>query len=245
MISVVIPSYKNLQLCQQAVASVMRQKGCDYEIIITDDTPGGEIEDWIKSLNSNIIRYYHNIPSKGAIDNWNYGLSLADGDGVILLHHDEAFANDGFLKSVEDKLSKYDVVVHNKRIMLGRTLKKDRVPFLLKKIGFAFNYLLFALNFIGPCACVAFRKNVCVEFDSRLHWLVDSEWYYRLLRNARTSMYFNTIEIISHHGHEGQITNNINIKEVADQDRSIIRDKYHSFCISFFLCVGKLLSKQG
>lgn len=243
MISVIIPTYKNLELCKQAVASVFKQKVCDYEIIITDDTPGNEIEDWANSLNSERIRYYHNVPSKGAIDNWNYGLSLVKGDGIILLHHDESFANDEFLKEVEQKLSDSDVVVHGRSVMFGDNVKKDRVPLWFKRIGFAWKYPLFTLNFIGPCACVAFRKSVAVDFDPRLHWKVDTEWYYRLFDNAKSVKYFDTPEIISHHGHQGQITNNINIAEVAATDIKIIKDKYNSLTVNFFLWIGKLLYK--
>lgn len=243
MISVVIPTYKNLKLCQQAVASVLKQKECNFEVIITDDTPGNEIEDWANSLNSERIRYYHNNPSKGAIDNWNYGLSLANGENIILLHHDESFVNDTFLEQVEQKLAKWNVVVHGRSVMFGDKVKKDCVPHWFKKIGFALKYPLFTLNFIGPCACVAFHKSNAVDFDIRLHWKVDTEWYYRLFTNAKSVKYFDTPEIISHHGHQGQITNNINIAEVAAADIKIIKDKYNSFAVNFFLWVGKLLYK--
>lgn len=243
MISVVIPSYKNLALCQQAVDSVLKQKECDFELIITDDTPGNEIEDWVNSLDSERIRYYHNVPSKGAIDNWNYGLSLAKGDNIILLHHDESFADDTFLEQVEQKLAKWDVLVHGRSVMFGDIVKKDRVPLWFKKIGFAWKYPLFTLNFIGPCACVAFRKSVAVDFDTSLHWKVDTEWYYRLFKNANSIKYFDTQEIISHHGHQGQITNNINIKEVAATDIKFIKEKYNSITVKFFLWVGEQLYK--
>lgn len=243
MISVVIPTYKNLALCQQAVDSVLKQKECDFELIITDDTPGKEIEDWVNSLDSERIRYYHNVPSKGAIDNWNYGLSLAKGDNFILLHHDESFADDNFLEQVEQKLAKWDVVVHGRSVMFGDKVKKDRVPHWFKKIGFALKYPLFTLNFIGPCACVAFRKSVAVDFDTRLHWKVDTEWYYRLFKNANSVKYFNTPAIISHHGHQGQITNNINIEEVAAADIKIIKEKYNSLAVNFCLWIGQQLYK--
>lgn len=243
MISVVIPSYKNLELCKQAVASVMKQKECDYEVIIADDTPGNDIEEWVTSYSTGKIRYYHNVPSKGAIDNWNYGLSLAMGENIILLHHDESFANDDFLKQVEQKLKDSEVVVHGRSVMFGDNVKKDRVPLWFKRIGFAWKYPLFTLNFIGPCACVAFRKSVAVDFDPRLHWKVDTEWYYRLFDNAKSVKYFDTPEIISHHGHQGQITNNINIAEVAATDIKIIKDKYNSLTVNFFLWIGKLLYK--
>lgn len=243
MISVVIPSYKNLALCQQAVASVLKQASCDYEVIITDDTPGSEIEVWANSLNSNRIRYYHNVPSKGAIDNWNYGLSLAKGDILILLHHDEAFINEDYLEKLSILLKRNDVVISNKKVIVASGVKKERFPNWIKRIILFLKYPLFAINVIGPCACVAFRKEFLQEFDNRMHWKVDIDWYFRILKSANKVLYIDSQEIISHHGHDGQITGNINIKEVSDADTKIIKEKYNSFIINWLMSLGKVLSK--
>lgn len=243
MISVVIPTYNNLSLCKQAVYSVLQQENSDFEVIITDDTPNDEIENWVKFDLTAKLRYYHNRPSKGAIENWNYGISLAKGDSIILLHHDETFANRDYLYRLEQLLTKYDIIVHNKIVMVEDRIKKDRVPLWVKKFGTILKYPLFSVNFIGPCACIAFKKDVSVDFDTRLHWQVDTEWYYRLFRNAKTVKFFDNPEIISHHGHMGQITNNINIEKVAATDIKIIKEKYNSLAVNFFLWVGKLLYK--
>ena len=243
MISVIIPTYKNLELCKQAVASVTKQKGCDYEVIITDDTPGNEIEEWAMSQSSGIIRYYHNVPSKGAIDNWNYGLSLAKGDILILLHHDEAFINEDYLEKISLQLKRNDVVISNKKVIVASGVKKERFPNWIKRPIIYLKYPLFAINVIGPCACVAFRKEFLQEFDNRMHWKVDIDWYFRILKSAKKVLYINSQEIISHHGHEGQITGNINVREVSDADTKIIKEKYNSFIINWLMILGKLLSK--
>lgn len=243
MISVVIPSYKNLALCQQAVASVLKQKGCEFELVITDDTPSNEIKDWIKSLGSNKIRYYHNQPSKGAIDNWNYGLSLAQGEGIILLHHDESFANEDYLNKVEDLLSHYDVIISNKKVLMSYGEKQERFPKWIKKPFIFLKYSLFIINVVGPCACFAFRKDCLQEFDNRMHWKVDIDWYFRLLQNAKRIHYVDSKEIVSHHGHEDQITENIDITKTSTADTLIIKEKYKSVLINCCMMLGRQLSK--
>lgn len=243
MISVVIPSYKNISLCQQAVFSVLKQKACNYEIVITDDSSNNEIEGWVTSLNSDNIRYYHNKPSKGAIDNWNYGLSLAKGDKLILLHHDESFANDDYLGRVDKLLTENDVVIVNKQVLIGDSVKKERFPKWIKRLVIYLKYPLFAQNVIGPCACVAFRKEVMQEFDNRMHWMVDIDWYFRLLKKANRIIYLDTKEIISHHGHVDQITENINISKTSAVDNMIIKAKYNSIIINCCLMLGKILSR--
>lgn len=243
MISVVIPSYKNLALCQHAVQSVLKQKYCDYEVVITDDSTGNEIETWVKSLNTNKVSYYHNNPSKGAIDNWNYGLSLAKGEILLLLHHDEAFINDNYLERLYTLLNSNDVVISNKKVIVTSGTKKERFPSWVKKIIIYLKYPLFAINVIGPCACVAFRREFLQEFDNRMHWKVDIDWYFRILRSAKKILYIDSQEIVSHHGHEGQITSSINIKEVSEVDTTIIKEKYNSVIINWLLIFGKFLSK--
>lgn len=241
MISIIIPTYKNLELCQQAVASVLKQKSCDFELIITDDTPGNEIEDWVSTLPSNKIRYYHNCPSKGAIDNWNYGLSLVKGDTIILLHHDESFAHENYLERLSCLLKDNDVVVSNKQVIFASGIKKERFPKWIKRPFILLKYPLFAINVIGPCACVAFKRKYLQEFDNRMHWKVDIDWYFRILKGTNRILYIDTDEIVSHHGHEGQITNNINIKEMSKTDTTIIKKKYNSLIINFCMLLGKFL----
>ena len=214
-----------------------------FEIIVVDDTPDDTIADFCNCLDDSRLRYYHNKPSKGAIDNWNYGLSLAKGDILILLHHDEAFINEDYLEKLSILLKRNDVVISNKKVIVASGVKKERFPNWIKRPIIYLKYPLFAINVIGPCACVAFRKEFLQEFDNRMHWKVDIDWYFRILKSARKVHYIDSQEIISHHGHDDQITGNINIKEVSDADTKIIKEKYNSFIINWLMSLGKLLAK--
>lgn len=243
MISIIVPSYKKIELLSNALNSIIKQQYSDYEIIIVDDTPDNSIEEYCKDLGYSEVRYHHNNPPKGAIDNWNYGLSLAEGNKVILLHHDESFCNDDYLYRLDKLLDNYDVVISNKKVIVASGFKKERFPNWIKRPFIFLKYPLFAINVIGPCACVAFRKEIMQEFDNRMHWKVDIDWYYRILRKAKTIIYIDSEEIISHHGHEEQITNNINIKEVSAADSKIIKSKYKNIKVDFCLWIGEVLSK--
>lgn len=240
-ISVIIPAYNNLELCKCAVASVLKQKDCRWELIIVDDTPTDLISKWISTLKDSRIRYYHNMPSKGAIANWNFGLSLVNSDSIVLLHHDEEFANVNLLSDIVDLLKTYDVVIHNKAVYFGSQLKQERVPLWAKKFVLSNCKLLFACNVIGPCACVAFNKTLYADFDERLHWKVDTDWYYRILSRAKSFKYINQVGILSHPGHEGQITNNINVPEVSKKDVKIINQKYSDTWIKLSNLLGDIL----
>lgn len=244
MISIVIPAYNNLKLFRIALNSVLRQKNVEIEIIVIDDSLNFEIENYCKPLVDSRIRYFHNKPSKGAINNWNYGISLAKGENVILLHHDEAFKNEYYLSKVEKKLKDKDIVIHNKIVYIGEKEKKDKIPEWIKKFAIKLKYPLLALNFIGPCACVSLKRDLFVPFDTRLHWKVDTDWYFQILSKTNKFEYYSEREIISHHGHEGQITNNIDIENVNRADIYIIKEKYKSYIVDFFIQLGLFFSKM-
>jgi len=243
MTSVIIPAYKNLELFRQAAHSVMAQSLSDLELIVVDDTPNDTIANYCKTLNDKRIRYYHNHPLKGATNNWNYGFSIAKGDNIILLHHDESFANSNYLERVELLLREYDVIISNKKVLIANKEKKERFPKWIKQLVIYSKYPIFSLNVIGPCACVAFRKEFLQEFDIRMHWKVDIDWYFRVLKSARRIKYLESKEILSHHGHEDQITNNIDINANNKSDIALIKEKYKNCLINISLMLGKVLLK--
>jgi glycosyltransferase involved in cell wall biosynthesis len=221
--SVIIPSYENLSLFKRAYHSVKKQQDVNCEIIIVDDSVHDGIERYINQLHDDKILYYHNKPSLGAVKNWNYGLSLATGKYVLVLHHDEELTDGLHLKKCLDKLSKgYDVVVSNiKVIFKDNKVRYGLCPNLIKHFSLKCAIPLF----IGPTACVIFNRNILQFFDEKLCWLVDIEWYYRILKSSR-AYYNKNLYVSSSHGHDGQITFQINIKENEKNDLRKIHKKY-------------------
>lgn len=241
MISIVIPAYKNVDLVKKALESVFRQNYQNYEVILVDDTPDESVKKICSIFKTPKLHYYHNTPPKGAVDNWNYGLSLANGNNIILLHHDESFINPDFLERIESLLNNYSFVIHNKKILLSSKEKRERIPNWLKTAIIKMKYPIFSMNVIGPCACVAFRREIMEKFDNRLHWKVDTEWYYRILQKADSMYYSPNREILSIHGHEDQITSSLDIKKVNMQDIKVIKEKYNNPVVSMFLRLGQCM----
>lgn len=225
--SIVIPAYNNLSLLQQALSSVKRQKDVSMQIIIVDDSnQNNEIEQYVCSMDDPDILYRHNRPSLGAVSNWNSGLRLATGEYVVLIHHDEEFVGCNYLKTVKAAFDNADVVVSN--IMICNELGHTHGLYApwFKKMTLRFPPSLFCINAIGPCAVCAFKRNVLTEFDESIHWFVDVEWYYRLINGRRIS-YNSSTCVVSHHGHQEQITNTIDITSEAKKDATILYRKYN------------------
>lgn len=237
--SIVIPCYNDLALLQKALASVLKQKGIDYDIIITDDSTDNDIEQYIKSLENEDIRYYRHQRGSSIADNWNYGLQKATGKYVILMHHDEEMTHDNYLKQVsQHMLSSTDVVISQVYLILNGHSKRQSLFCRWIKL-FVYNHpaCLFLVNVIGPCACLTVRREHLQDFNTKLRWLVDVEWYYRMLHGKRF-IFDPSLSIHSHHGHQRQITQNINVMEAFRSDKTEISMTYSdNKTIRFMLCL--------
>lgn len=224
--SVVIPAYNNLELFQRALHSIRIQKDVSVQIVVVDDSnKNNDIEDYVLSLHDDSIIYNHNRPSLGAISNWNAGLRKASGEYVILMHHDEAFANADHLKLVKDAFRKYDVVIGNIQVNRSDGKTYSIFPLWFKRFVLRMPSALFCINAIGPCAVCACKREYLEYFDERTNWFVDVEWYYRIMKRRKT-VFLPEAVVTSYHGHQDQITNTIDTMREAKLDASVLRGKY-------------------
>lgn len=222
--TIVIPTYNQLSLLQRALESVLRQEGVDYDIIISDDSSDDKIERYVQQLENRDIQYVRHQQKKGAADNWNDGLQMATGQYLILMHHDEEMTESDYLKRVQQQMEQgADITIST--ICINGQKKSRHKNRWLKEYVCHHPTLLFLLNVIGPCACLTFRRELLQTFNTDLRWLVDVEWYYRML-NGRKPVCIHTLTIHSHHGHESQISQNINMKEAFLSDKAILSHVY-------------------
>lgn len=227
MYSIVIPTYNQLPLFKRALDSVLHQQDADYEVIVTDDSDNEAIAAYVEALGNQSIKYFHHESSGRAADNWNYGLSKAAGKYVILMHHDEAMVSNKHLKLIAQEMKKSEVVIADVEV-LNKGKKRHRLTTnFTQRFVCQHPKLLFLQNTIGPTACLAFRRNQMQQFNPGLTWLVDVEWYYRMLQGKQVS-YCKNCKIQSYHGHERQITQHLNVMKVFRKDKAIINNTYGS-----------------
>lgn len=243
--TIIIPTYNNVELFKRAIDSVLIQKNVSYEIFVVDDSTNNNIEDFVKKTNLPRIKYYHNKPSKGAVANWNFGLSLAKGKYIEVLHHDEALASEDILwkAKLQFETSHSSAVIANYKVLIGGVVKKESS---IKKLFRAFfikhPMFLFLLNLLGPCACVFIENGNVDYFDEKLHWLVDVDWYYRNLKGRKISILAQNLFVSSIHGHKGQITEELDIQAEASKDAQTIKSKYQSLFINILLKINEFIN---
>lgn len=197
LISVCIPTYKQPHLLRRALTSALSQEGCDYEVVVTDDTPGDAVKRVVDDFASDArLRYFHNPVRLGAVGNWNRSIEKAKGEIVKVLHQDDWFASpDSLRKAVEPILEGRACVTFSACFAMGvderelflhcaaaskvRGLKADR------------GVLVFD-NFIGPPSVMAFSKKIGLLFDVKYIWLADVDFYIRVLdRSDGVFVYIN------------------------------------------------------
>lgn len=240
LFSVIIPAYNSLVLLKKAVTSVIYQEAVSFEIIIVDDSTNTEIESYVSELNNRKVRYIHNRPSRGAVRNWNYGLSLARGKHIIIMHHDESFKdcrkalqiyNDAIVCGNQIVVSDLEI------IMNAQYLKRFNVSHRIKE--YILKYmpsLLYFYNFIGPVSCLCFNKELAVAFNEELMWLVDVDFYYRLLIKSDKKISYCGNIVQSVHGHSGQISQNIDVLKKNKDDMKVLFSAHQlSFCQKIFI----------
>jgi len=189
VVTISIPAYKQPEVLLRTVNSVLVQKNCEFEIVITDDSDDDSVEVALGYLKADDrIRYIKNPTRLGAIGNWNASIANARTDIVKILHHDDWFVDGNSLaQSVQPIISGDALVVFSAcRAMSvdGHELFKhsattDQIEILANKSS----NLAYA-NFIGPPSVVTFSREVFVPFNSKYTWLSDVDFYIRLIEQA-------------------------------------------------------------
>ncbi len=211
LISIAIPAYKKPAFVVRVLESVIKQSYKRTEIIISDDSPDESIKIAIEPyINKLAIKYYHNQPALGSPVNWNVALNKATGDLVMLMHQDDWFnaadALDTFVGAFKANKSLDFIFCQNTAIQeTGEKTVLQGRPSLLNSMSKHPNHLLLA-QVIGPPSNTILKKHVDVQYDERFVWLVDVDYYVRILKKGYQYHYIEK-HLVSIGLHEDQTTN--------------------------------------
>ncbi|MDR6196032.1 glycosyltransferase family 2 protein [Siphonobacter sp. SORGH_AS_0500] len=195
-LSVCIPAYKEPDLLEKALRALETQTFRDFELILTDDTPDDSVRKLAERWQDRLpITYQSHRPSLGTPENWNAGLRLAQGEYVLVHHHDDWLLRPDslalFVKALDDQpeavfaFANTDIrrLETDERIRLNRPSEKQ-----LEQLKTEPEVLITA-DFVGVPSTVMFRKSTGIFFDSQLKWLVDVDFYVRCLRYCPVAAY--------------------------------------------------------
>jgi glycosyltransferase involved in cell wall biosynthesis len=210
LISIGIPAYKKPQYVARCLESIIQQDYKNVQVIISDDSPGEDIKQIIQPYSTQLnIEYHHNTPALRSPANWNNALDKCQGDLVLLMHQDDWFHAPDALRSYvkifeEDKTVDFVFCQNTGVDENGRVIVLQAIPRLLKEMTQKPNQLVLA-QVIGPPSNTMLRKNVKIRYDERFIWLVDVDYYVRILKAGYRYRYINR-HLVSIGLHKDQTT---------------------------------------
>jgi glycosyltransferase involved in cell wall biosynthesis len=214
IISLLIPTYNNLSGLIKIFDSLDRRIPDNIEIIISDDSDNNEILDYIVNINIGAeIKFQRNIPSLGAVNNWNNLLNISNGDFFILLHHDEFFGNWNPLTTLLNFISSNpDTEVFIFNLLKKSPIYNKLIPntsYFLKRFAIFYPTFNYRRNVFGPLSCFMIKRSSTLFFDVNLKWYVDVDYYYRLLSNSDKIKILNKFYILTAADNVNSITNKL------------------------------------
>jgi len=187
IVSICIPAYREPDLLRKLLNSIVIQTFDDYEVIITDDSVNDIVQNVVKDFEKDgRIKYFKNSETKGSPENWNEALKHASGKYIKIMHHDDWFSSQSalqeFVRIMEENpdaiLSFCATDVIDENGILKYTYSP--APKDLKKLA-RDPYCLFDEVTIGAPSVTIFKNNLGILFDPKLKWVVDIDFYIRVL----------------------------------------------------------------
>jgi glycosyltransferase involved in cell wall biosynthesis len=211
LISICIPAYKQVDYLRRLLDSVSIQTFKGFEVVITDDSPDNSVRILLKEYNSipNLF-YYKNEQPLGTPENWNEAIRKASGSWIKLMHNDDWFAtNDAlqrFFNAVQQNLNT-DFLYSAFQNIEANSGKKEVVKMSATDKAFLNSnpYHLLKKVYIGNPSCTLVRNGLDIFYDKRYKFIVDFEYYIRLIQQTGMPVYINEV-LINVGFHDEQVT---------------------------------------
>ena len=177
------------------------------------------------------LKYFKNDTLKGSPGNWNESIKYASGQYIKMLHHDDWFSYDYSLEQFVYMLDNnpcadfgfscaFSINEKEKSKKIHR-INNDQLKILRKPKK------LFYSNFIGPPSSTIFRKGIGIEYNRELKWVVDLDFYIRVLNKNNKFAFCSKPLICSINNAKHNITNECNVKEIDLYEHIYIYNKHN------------------
>jgi glycosyltransferase involved in cell wall biosynthesis len=171
--------------------SIAIQTFRNFEVVVTDDSPGLEVNALCETYKGKFhLCYFRNDSPLGSPENWNEAVRMARGEWIKIMHDDDWFSGENSLLEfalAADKNPDASFIFSAYRdVFLDEN--RERVMFVPPGRYKAFlrdATVLFARNIIGPPSVVLYRRSLPVRFDPAVKWVVDIDFYIRSMSGGR------------------------------------------------------------
>jgi glycosyltransferase involved in cell wall biosynthesis len=205
------------------------------EIVVMDDSTNNDIEIRMKGIVDTIkcVRYVRNNIAAGPCKNWNMLIEKAQGKYYILMHHDEFPLTKDFISEVLQHIEKnndVDMIMMDCILMNKSTsnLRRHIPSFIRRTVYKLFPEYLFRRNVVGPTATLIIKKSLYSNFDCKLTWLIDVDYYYQLRKKIKNWVFYEHLKIVSYTDYNESITESLsgNIAEIRQGEYRYLARKH-------------------
>ncbi len=232
-VSICIPAYRQPECITRALESIRTQTFSDYEIIITDDSPDNSVELAVQKFSfSNKLNYFKNPKPLGPPENWNEAIRKAKGGYIKILHHDDWFALPESLAEYVRMLDEHPesdfafsatkIVDASTGAIQFNTPTREKLEEIRNEPA-----SLFLGNFIGAPSATIYRSSVKEEYDKNLKYVVDIDFYIRVLNENPIFQYTNDALICNTSGATYQVTNTSMNKNTQLYEYGYLYNKFY------------------
>ena len=130
--SFVLPAYK-AKFLGEAIDSILAQTYTNFELIIVNDASPEDLESIVKLYDDPRIQYYTNkvnVGGKDLIAQWNYSITYAKGEYLILASDDDIYGGQNNVEHMKFPIKKFDGKYYIEVYLPARTaivLKEGRI----------------------------------------------------------------------------------------------------------------------
>jgi glycosyltransferase involved in cell wall biosynthesis len=192
-ISICIPAYKRTAYLKRLLDSIAIQTYKDFEVIVSDDSPDDSVKLVCNEYASQFkLLYYKNSVALGTPANWNSAITKANGEWIKIMHDDDWFAHKDALSVFASHIGdgKFIFSAYTNYYENGNTKEVYLSSFWKNKI-IREPAILIAENVIGPPSVTLIHCSIKEQYDRRLPWRVDIEFYERILRTTQNYYFIN------------------------------------------------------
>lgn len=209
IITICIPAYSRVKFLDRLLNSIAIQTYSAFEVIVTDDTRGNEVNEFLQRQAYTFpLKYFHNTVQLGTPSNWTAGVEYATGHWIKIMHDDDWLAGPDSLQLFANELkedidlvfSGYSIYDEATTVTTDQTISPDRFKVICNH-----PYYLFAKNELGPPSVLLFRKSILHPYDPAFKWLVDIEGYIGMITSYKSTYVAKPLIVMSRN--DTQVTN--------------------------------------
>lgn len=198
MISIIIPTYNQVEYIDYTLQSVINQNYENWECLIVDDGSTDHTEEIVNEIIKKDSRFnYFKKVNGGASSARNCGLDMAKGDFIQFLDSDDYIHEDKLVKGIEafEKNNDSEIIISNFN-MFKDTINTLLPPYCnLENRIFDLNSILldWDVNYTIPLHCGLFHKSVFdnVRFDETIQSKEDWIMWVTIFKNGAKASYIN------------------------------------------------------